>query len=464
MTKCRLACLFLVLCLVLVSCQKQDRGPDIHQNLKKDSYIAEQSYNNLVFYADALDFPDASGFHALRTESDQGSCHESLCFPVHTHVALTSLISNKLRERLDALIPEKATLVKLDFNYFAEESRYDFSFVLDAYQNGVYLDSFYFALYVNVEEVRFLSLGELLESENYLEHLKAYMTDYLIAQYGISRESAVAFTSKLPEPEDFRLIDDDAGGMEIYIDASSLGLGKRTMIEVPECKLYSFGTVDTAYDPVGQKERAVAITFEGGISDTTLSILNELKKQNAQGTFFVLGETLEEAHAITATRALNSILECGNEIGNLSHSYQNFLQMSQADVLQSIEKTQNLVYTLCGVTPRVLRPPYGGIQDGIVKKSSQFIIHWSVNLQQDRELGAKGTKGMTAQTVAECYLKKIRSGSIVVIHENVPEEVQALPILLHQLQEKGYRLVTVSELLSLADKTPVGTIYKSKPR
>ncbi|HBE13937.1 MAG TPA: hypothetical protein DCY74_07185, partial [Clostridiales bacterium] len=190
MTKCRLACLFLVLCLVLVSCQKQDRGPDIHQNLKKDSYIAEQSYNNLVFYADALDFPDASGFHALRTESDQGSCHESLCFPVHTHVALTSLISNKLRERLDALIPEKATLVKLDFNYFAEESRYDFSFVLDAYQNGVYLDSFYFALYVNVEEVRFLSLGELLESENYLEHLKAYMTDYLIAQYGISRESA----------------------------------------------------------------------------------------------------------------------------------------------------------------------------------------------------------------------------------------------------------------------------------
>lgn len=461
MKKRALLCLLCILFL-LSACGQKNTAESLHRPLEADAYHTEQSYNRFVFFADALEFPSASGFGVLRTESDMDNRHESLCFPVHTSSEITALLSNKLRERLDTLVPENATLVKLDFDYFSEATRYDFSFILDIYEQDKHIDTVYFALYLDVESMRFLSFGEILDSAGYMQYLRVYVSEYLQTVYKIEKNAAGIYSENLEEPDDFRLIDDGTGGMEIYLDGTAIGLPRRTLIEVPESRLYSFGTPDSAYDPVGAKERAVALTFDGGLSEKTLQILEQLQDYNAHGTFFLLGKSLETVDATAATRALNTILGSGSELGNLSYSGENFLHFSHENVTESIYKTQNLVYNLCGVYPRLIRPPTGGIQDGLLKKLDQFVIHWSVNLDYDKTLGLSGTDNMTPEQVADCFIQRIKNGSIVVIHEENPAEVSALPLLLSRLDEKGYRLVTVSELLSLADTKPNGTIYKSK--
>jgi chitin deacetylase len=115
---------------------------------------------------------------------------------------------------------------------------------------------------------------------------------------------------------------------------------------------------------------------------------------------------------------------------------------------QEIESTANLIYKITGVRTSLFRPPYGLLNNGVADYARQkryVIVMWSVDPQDYRYK-------TSPQQLVNRIIPKIQPGSIVLMHDgggNRSATVQALPQIISQLKQQGYRFVTVPQLLEL---------------
>lgn len=197
----------------------------------------------------------------------------------------------------------------------------------------------------------------------------------------------------------------------------------------------------------------IAMTFDDGPSATlTPKLLDLLAAHHIKATFFVIGENVAE-HPEIVERAARE----GHEIGNHSWSHPNFGKMSEESVRSQLRRTDDAIKNATGKRPTLMRPPYGSITDRekhwIHDEFGYQIILWDVDPYDWRRPGPA--------VVRNRILKETQPGSIVLSHDIHPGTIEAMPSTFDALEAKGFKFVTVSELIHMA--TPQAPHRSSEP-
>src|SRR5215467_406908 len=197
----------------------------------------------------------------------------------------------------------------------------------------------------------------------------------------------------------------------------------------------------------------IAMTFDDGPSATlTPKLLDILAAHHIKATFFVLGEMVAEHPEILARAARE-----GHEIASHSWSHPNLGKMSQENVRSQLQRTDDIIKNATGGRPTSFRPPYGSITERqkrwIHDEFGYNIILWDVDPLDWKRPGPA--------VVRNRILKETRPGSIVLSHDIHPGTIEAMPSTFDELEAKGFKFVTVSELIDMA--TPVTPHPKAEP-
>ncbi len=190
----------------------------------------------------------------------------------------------------------------------------------------------------------------------------------------------------------------------------------------------------------------IALTFDDGPHATlTPKLLDLLAAHHMRATFFVVGQNAAD-HPDILRRAVRE----GHEIGNHSWSHPNLGRMSDEAVRRELQKTDDAIFAAIGKHPTLLRPPYGSItarQKRWIRDDFGYrIITWDVDPLDWKRPGPS--------VVTNRILKETRPGSIVLAHDIHPPTIEAMPATFDQLDRKGFKSVTVSELLAMATQVP----------
>jgi peptidoglycan/xylan/chitin deacetylase (PgdA/CDA1 family) len=190
----------------------------------------------------------------------------------------------------------------------------------------------------------------------------------------------------------------------------------------------------------------IAMTFDDGPSATlTPKLLDLLAANHIKATFFVIGENVVEHPEIVARAARE-----GHEIGNHSWSHPNFGKMSDESVRRQLRQTDDAIKSATGKRPTLMRPPYGSItareKRWIHDEFGYDIILWDVDPYDWKRPGPA--------VVRNRILKETRPGSIVLSHDIHPGTIEAMPSTFEELEAKGFKFVTVSELIGMKAPQP----------
>jgi len=192
----------------------------------------------------------------------------------------------------------------------------------------------------------------------------------------------------------------------------------------------------------------IAMTFDdgpsGGSTNNTNRLLDLAAKKHIKLTFFLIGE-----NAAHYPQLVQRELAEGHQIGNHSYTHPNLAKMSDEAVRSEIQKTQDAIIGASGYKPVIMRPPYGSMtarQRIWVAHDFGFkIIIWDVDPLDWKRPGSS--------VVAQRIISATRPGSIILSHDIHSGTVDAMPQVFDALLAKGYKFVTVSELLAM-DKGP----------
>ncbi len=195
-------------------------------------------------------------------------------------------------------------------------------------------------------------------------------------------------------------------------------------------------------------EKAIAFTFDDGPGDYTEEILNCLEELDAKASFFVLGCHIEGSEAI-----LERMVRLGCEVGCHGFDHKDMRKQSATAVKEEIDKTSSLIYGACGEHPTLFRAPYGEFSAS-VKDTALHKIKWSVDTLD--------WKTQSKEAVKNAILSKAQSGDIVLLHDIFKTSVEGFCEAARELSERGYKLVTVTELLELQEKEPDEMVYHKK--
>ena len=191
--------------------------------------------------------------------------------------------------------------------------------------------------------------------------------------------------------------------------------------------------------------KPIALTFDDGPWEkSTSQVLDLLKKNKIQATFFVVGRQAERYPQL-----LKQIVSDGHALGNHTWSHQ-YHMFNQATAAHEIDKTAELVYKTTGVKTTLFRPPGGFLNNGLAAYAHQkkyAVVMWSADSLDWRY--------HVPQTLIDRVLREAQAGGIVLMHDGGGDRsktVQALPEIISQLRKRGYSFVTVPELLEMEDK------------
>lgn len=223
------------------------------------------------------------------------------------------------------------------------------------------------------------------------------------------------------------------------------------------------------YEPRGEivwevptTDKVVALTFDDGPDPVyTPKILELLEKYHAKASFFVVGERAERFPQLIVEEFRH-----GHDIGNhtYGHTYFNLRKNGQEKIFeQEIRRTEETVFALTGRLTPLFRPPGGFYNSRLIdytKSHGYLPILWSWH-QDTRDWARPGTGRITSKV-----LHNLRSGDIILMHDHVEgrsQTVDALKIILPEIEKRGYRCVTVTELLKhQKNSEPVKNSEKSK--
>ncbi|GIP33019.1 polysaccharide deacetylase family protein [Paenibacillus sp. J2TS4] len=192
--------------------------------------------------------------------------------------------------------------------------------------------------------------------------------------------------------------------------------------------------------------KKIALTFDDGPDQRfTPQILEILKKNNVKATFFLLGYRAE-----ANPNVVKRIAKEGHAIGNHSYNHPNFPNLPLTVFEQQMTRTQKILNRLIGYEPKLIRPPYGAINEEQLQWAIQnqfMIVNWNVD--------SLDWKGLSAKQVSANILNHAHSGAIILQHSaggngsNLTGTVEALQGIIEKLKADGYQFVTVPEMLNV---------------
>ena len=187
-------------------------------------------------------------------------------------------------------------------------------------------------------------------------------------------------------------------------------------------------------------QKMIAITFDDGPHPTnTQKILDALEKYDGRATFFMLGQNAE-----AYPDAVKAVYESGSEIGIHTWNHPQLTKLSSDKILKQVQDTSDVIYELTGFRPKLVRPPYGAINETVKTTLKDYpLICWNID--------SEDWKSKDETVFVPHVMKDVSDGDIVLLHDIHSTTVPGAEKIIKQLAEQGYQLVTVSELLEVKE-------------
>lgn len=192
---------------------------------------------------------------------------------------------------------------------------------------------------------------------------------------------------------------------------------------------------------------AIALTFDDGPTEPyTSQILDVLRHSGARATFFVLGARAQQAPDVVRRAAGE-----GHEIGNHTWDHAALPLRTPGALRVTIRRTSDVVETITGARPRVFRAPFGWRNPwlgGAARREGCEPIAWTVGVYDTARPGV--------DAIVNRAIEGFVDGSILLLHDgrsfdpnpDASQVVEALPRIVREAQRRGFRLLTVSQLLA----------------
>jgi len=190
----------------------------------------------------------------------------------------------------------------------------------------------------------------------------------------------------------------------------------------------------------------IAITFDDGPHGTnTPRLLDMLKQRKIHATFFMVGQCVAEYPAI-----VKRMVAEGHEVANHSWSHPQLSSMTEASVREQLQRTHDAIIAACGVAPKTMRPPFGAFT---ARQRAWSHGEWGYKCIL-WDVDPLDWKVRNAEHVKNEILKAAVPGSIILAHDIHKSTIDAMPETLDGLLAKGFKFVTVSELLAMDKPLP----------
>ena len=187
---------------------------------------------------------------------------------------------------------------------------------------------------------------------------------------------------------------------------------------------------------VDTKEKKIALTMNcAWNADDIDSILDTLSKNKVHITFFMVGDWVDKY-----PEYVKKIADNGHEIANHSNTHPHVNQLNVDKNMEEIKLCSEKIEKITGNKTTLYRGPYGEYNDTVINAANALkhvTIQWN--------LDTLDYTGLTGEEMWKRLDSKLSNGSIILSHNGTKHTADSLELLLHNIKEKGYEVVTVSE-------------------
>lgn len=193
---------------------------------------------------------------------------------------------------------------------------------------------------------------------------------------------------------------------------------------------------------VDRDDKKVAISFDTAWgADKTLDIIKILKEYEVGATFFMVGFWVEDYPDM-----VKAVDESGIEIGTHSNTHPDFVKLSKEQMELELTTSIDSIKKVTGKDVDLFRAPYGSYNNEMLALTDSMnlkTIQWDVDTLD--------WKGLSGVEICERVMSKVKSGSIILCHNNAENVLEGLPLMLERLKNAGYEVVSVGDLIYSED-------------
>lgn len=196
----------------------------------------------------------------------------------------------------------------------------------------------------------------------------------------------------------------------------------------------------------------VALTFDDGPQPSVGNrIMDCLAQYGGKATFFMVGERVGSY----ASEVQRMVAE-GHEVANHSMNHKYFQKLGAAQIQSQVSQANDAIEAACGVRPKLMRLPGGNVNSTVKANVNMPMIQWNIDTLD--------WKTKNADKTVQAVLSKVKDGDIVLMHELYSQSGDAAVRIIPELVNRGFQLVTVSEMAAAKGKTlEPGKLYSSMP-
>lgn len=191
-------------------------------------------------------------------------------------------------------------------------------------------------------------------------------------------------------------------------------------------------------------KKEVALTFDCAWgADKTRDIMSMIEKAGYKCTFFATGFWIDANPEL-----VKEIHSRGHQVANHSESHPHLNKLDEEAVLNEINSVNDKIEALIGVKPTCFRAPFGEYDNRLINallEQKMLCIQWSID--------SLDWKGISGKEITERVVGKVKSGDIILFHNNSDHVLEALPLILSAIKNKGLNAVRVDELVYFENYT-----------
>ena len=172
-------------------------------------------------------------------------------------------------------------------------------------------------------------------------------------------------------------------------------------------------------------------------ADDIDQILKVLKQNNVKITFFLVGDWIDKF-----PEAVKKIYEDGHEIASHSNTHPHVNNLTYEENIEEIEKSNEKIEKITGQRTQIYRAPYGEYNNTVIQAAQDkgyYTIQWS--------LDTLDYTGLTGDEMWNRIQDKIKAGDIILTHNGTKHTADSLDMLIKNIKQKGFEIVTVSNLI-----------------
>ncbi len=189
---------------------------------------------------------------------------------------------------------------------------------------------------------------------------------------------------------------------------------------------------------VNTDEPKISLTINCAWNDDDIDkILETLEEHQVKVTFFMVGDWIEKY-----SDSVRKIHKAGHEIANHSYNHPHVNNLSYDKNSEQVQKCSELIEQITGKPSTLYRGPYGEYNDTVMqsaKDNNHMVIQWSIDTLD--------YKALTGEQMWERIQSKLENGAIILMHNGTENTANSLDMIITNIKDKGYTIVSVSELI-----------------